>query len=330
MRSAHHRFLIVAADEADPPRFGVAAAPDLLLGGLRRAGQRLRFEQERADQTLLLRQRRKRLRREAMLEPQRRDASAQPAAKARAHVAEAAHHVAVVRHELARPRRRRVQPIDIRARGERSHALHLVEHEVRLARDPARAAQEAGDAEPLGHVLVRVPVFPLGAHLRRYVPPHGDRRASEHQRRRSSMAARSSPIGICPGAEPAAATPKLSAEPNAKPAMRLSAPCGPIETPISASASSREASSVAARSVRASSGRRAITETFATSPPSCSARRNCAASSSALGVRSKSWNEHTSPTPWRREASRTAAMPARLELISKSTRSTIPSAQTAS
>ena len=61
-------------------------AADLLLGGWRRAGHGLRFEEEGADQALLLRQRRERLRRQAMLEAQRRHPSAEAATEARVHV----------------------------------------------------------------------------------------------------------------------------------------------------------------------------------------------------------------------------------------------------
>src|SRR6266516_1014310 len=66
---------------------------------------------------------------------------------------------------LARPRRRIVEPLDIGGAGQGAEAFRLVHHEVLgRARDGhvATAAEKAGDAHALRHVLARVPVVEIG------------------------------------------------------------------------------------------------------------------------------------------------------------------------
>ncbi len=88
--------------------------------------------------------------------------------------AERARDIAKLGDGVLRPRRRVVEPVEIVGASEDFGTVGLVEgEEFRLAsqRDIAPAAAEAGNADPLRHVLAIVPFVEIAAPLRRDVVP---------------------------------------------------------------------------------------------------------------------------------------------------------------
>ena len=163
----HGRLLsVVERDEIE--REALAASRRTSGGGVD-AAQYLHQRAQRATQPV---GRVRRLRRQ----PHRQRMGHRIGAARLQHFALAAHHVLVQRHHAGGPRGGRVQPLQVRLRGQHAVVLQLVRHHhagPAVDLPPARGAAEAGDAQALGEMLVRVPVLEVGAVRRLDFPPHG-------------------------------------------------------------------------------------------------------------------------------------------------------------